>query len=136
MTTATVQYQGNLRTKATHTRSGDSFLTDAPVDNQGKGEAFSPTDLLATSLLTCKLTTMGIAARNHNMGELHMHGSVNKIMADSPRRVERLEVEVNVTGPVLNEQQKRILEGAARGCPVARSLHPDVVLDVRFTWPA
>jgi uncharacterized OsmC-like protein len=133
--TATVVYQGNLRTRATHLRSGDSFITDAPVDNQGKGEAFSPTDLLATSLVACKLTTMAIAARNHNMGELQMDGSVNKIMADNPRRVAKLEVTVNVTGPALTDQQKRILEGAARGCPVARSLHPDVVLDVAFTWP-
>lgn len=134
--TATIEYKGNLRTEATHIKSGNTFITDAPLDNHGKGEAFSPTDLLATSLVCCKMTVMGIAANNHNMGELEMKGTVNKIMAENPRRVARLEVQIDITGPQLNEQQRRILEGTARTCPVAKSLHPDIVLDVHFNWPS
>ena len=133
--TASVEYQGGLHTLATHLRSGNTLVTDAPVDNKGKGEAFSPTDLLAVSLLTCKLTTIAIVAQNRGLPDIKMAGTVNKIMADSPRRVAKLEVSIELFGSdVMDEQQRHVLEGAARTCPVAKSLHPDVTVEVQFAW--
>ncbi len=133
--TASVEYQGSLHTLATHLRSGNTLVTDAPIDNKGKGEAFSPTDLLAVSLLTCKLTTMAIVAQNRGWPDIKSAGSVNKIMADGPRRVAKLEVSIELFGSdVMAEEQQRVMEAAARTCPVAKSLHPDVEVAVQFAW--
>ncbi|HQW05773.1 MAG: OsmC family protein [Flavobacteriales bacterium] len=134
MDTATVEYLGELRIRATHVRSGDQFLTDAPLDNQGKGEAFSPTDLLATALANCMLTLMGIAANARGLELKHLRARVVKHMASGPRRVERVEVHVTMDGTDLGEAERTLLEAAARTCPVAKSLHPDLVQDIHFIY--
>jgi putative redox protein len=133
MATISTTYLGDLRTEATHLQSGTKIITDAPTDNQGKGEAFSPTDLLAESLAGCMLTTMGIAARTHGINIDNTHAEVTKVMAANPRRV--AEVVVNLKFPLqYEEKDKKILEAAALGCPVIVSLHPDVKKTVDFGW--
>lgn len=133
MATIHTTYLGGLRTEATHLQSGTKIITDAPTDNKGKGEAFSPTDLLAESLASCILTTMGIAADVHNINIDSTEAEVTKIMAPNPRRV--AEVIVNIKFPnAYTDKQKSILEHAAKTCPVAVSLHPDVVKTISFGW--
>ncbi len=134
MKTASVQYQGDLRIQATHDRSGQTLTTDAPVDNQGKGESFSPTDLLATATLTCMITIMGITANTHSLNMGEVSGSVVKHMASNPRRVSALDLEIAFRGHGLNEKGRKILEAAALACPVARSIHPDIQLVVKFDY--
>lgn len=129
-----LEYQGDLHCRAAHGPSGRVLETDAPVDNQGRGESFSPTDLLATALGTCILTVMGIAARTHGVDFAGATARVEKEMATAPlRRVGRLTVEVRVPGEVSAEDQLK-LERAAHTCPVHKSLHPDVEVLVRFQW--
>ena len=133
--TAKVIYQGDLRTVATHLRSGTTIETDAPVDNKGKGERFSPTDLLATSLATCILTTMGIAGGAHNINIDGTECDVEKIMAADPRRV--AEIKINLNFPKdrnYTEKEKRLMEHTAHTCPVAISLHPDMKQTLSFNW--
>lgn len=132
--TASDRYLGGLRTEVTHLRSGQTFYTDAPVDNMGRGEAISPTDMVAAALIACKLTTMAIYAQKHGLAEPQGQASVNKIMADSPRRIARLEVVLTLARGGYTDEQLTRLEAAARACPVAKSLHPDLALDVRFDW--
>ncbi|TSJ43815.1 OsmC family protein [Mucilaginibacter corticis] len=133
MATIHTTYLGGLRTEATHLQSGTKIITDAPTDNKGKGEAFSPTDLLAESLAGCMLTTMGIAADTHGIDMDGTECEVTKIMAANPRRV--AEVVTNFKFPKeYTDQQKAILEKAALTCPVAVSLHPDVIKTVNFGW--
>ena len=134
MDTAHVIYLGGLRTEATHVRSGQHFNTDAPVDNQGRGEAFSPTDLLATSLACCMMSIMGIAARDKGIPMNGLKARVVKHMTSAPRRVERIEVHLELNGEGLGERERSILEIAARTCPVARSLREDLVQDIHFTY--
>src|SRR5271170_4611556 len=118
-------YEGNLRCKATHEPSGATLLTDAPKDNQGNGEAFSPTDLVATALGTCMLTTMGIAAKRLNVDLAGTRVRVQKEMITNPiRRIGKLTVEIH--GPAqTTADQRRQLEAAAHTCPVQKGLHPD-----------
>ena len=133
--TSTVTYTGGLRTEAVHVKSSMSIITDAPIDNQGKGEAFSPTDLVATALASCILTIMGIAARNH---QIDMEGSVaevTKTMASDPRRISQIEVVVKMPSNNYTAKEIRILEAAAHGCPVGRSLHPDLKEVIKIEWP-
>ena len=133
MPTSSVEYLGNLRTKAVHKRSGEVIITDAPIDNEGRGEAFSPTDLLSTSLANCMLTLMGITASKN---KFTFHGGVaaiEKHMLGQPRRVGKITVEVNVSG-AYDHRQKRLLENAAVNCPVAKSLHPDILQEVTFNY--
>ena len=127
-------YLGDLRTEAVHLRSGARIITDAPTDNHGKGEAFSPTDLCAASLASCMLTIMGISARNHGLNIDGASASVNKIMASDPRRIARVEIRLEVPGSQLDERQRKILETAARTCPVAFSLAEGVEQVVEFEW--
>jgi uncharacterized OsmC-like protein len=134
MDTATVRYQGDLLTEALHVRSGTRIVTDAPLDNRGRGSAFSPTDLLATSLACCMLTTMGIVASDRGIPFRHAGARVVKHMASGPRRVAGVEVHLDLDGTGLNEEQRHVLEETARTCPVARSLHPDLVQDLHITW--
>lgn len=134
MLTSTVHYHGQLRTTCTHVRSGTSITTDAPVDNHGKGEAFSPTDLLATSLGTCMLTTMGIRAATENIPFPAASAEVTKIMGANPRRVTGVTVVVNLSGLNLTSGQKKIMEETALNCPVAKSLHPEIRQDVTFVY--
>ena len=132
--TSTITYSGELRTEATHTRSGEKIITDAPVDNNGKGEAFSPTDLLATSLGNCMLTIMGIAARERDIEMTGTTCSITKIMAAEPRRVSEIHAEV-VFPSNYTEKEKAVLEHAAKTCPVFYSLHPDIKKLVTFKYP-
>lgn len=129
-----ITYHGGLRCEAVHGPSGTKILTDAPVDNHGKGEAFSPTDLMATSLGLCMATIMGIAAERHGVELKGMTVGVDKIMAtDTPRRIARIVVAFRIPQPS-DHPQRKLLEAAALACPVHHSLHPDVVKDVTFEW--
>ena len=134
MKTAEVLYTGDLRTQTTHVRSGQTFITDAPVDNQGKGEAFSPTDLAATSLACCMITTMGIAAKTHGINRVGARAEVLKIMASDPRRIASIEVDIYMPDLEFSNKEKVILEKAANACPVNRSLHPDLKEVLRIHW--
>lgn len=135
MATSKVLYTSNLRTEATHLASGNTIITDAPVDNHGKGEAFSPTDLLATSLATCMLTIIGIAADAHNFSIDGTTAEVTKIMASDPRRVAEVKIIFQFpTAIEYTERQKRIIKAAINGCPVLHSLHPDLIKDVIINY--
>jgi len=134
MDTSKVIYLGELRTEAIHVRSGGQLITDAPPDNQGRGEAFSPTDLLATSLASCMITIMSIAARDKGIPLIGLSARVVKHMTPAPRRVERIEVHLELDGTGLGDRERSILEHAARTCPVARSLREDLVQDIQFTY--
>ena len=134
METANTKYLGELRTEAVHTRSGVKIITDAPPDNQGKGESFSPSDLLATSLGSCMLTIMGIASRTHG---IQMDGTkikVTKVMASNPRRVSEVHIEFDMPEVPYTEKEKSILENAAQTCPVALSVHPDIKQVLTFNY--
>jgi len=134
MDTALVTYLGELRTDALHVRSGQHFNTDAPVDNKGRGDAFSPTDLLATSLAACMITTMGIVANDKGIVLQGVKARVVKHMAAGPRRVQRVEVHLEMDGSTLGAAERELMEQTAHGCPVAVSLHPDLVQDIRFSY--
>ena len=134
MATIETVYLGDLRTEATHVRSENKLITDAPVDNQGKGEAFSPSDLLATALGSCMLTIMGMAAREQNVSIEGTTCSITKIMASEPRRVSETQIVLNFPAVDYTEKTKRILERAALTCPVAKSLHPDMLQNVVFNF--
>jgi uncharacterized OsmC-like protein len=134
MVQATVRYEGDLRCTATHGPSQSSIETDAPLDNMGKGERFSPTDLVGTALATCVLTTMAIAARRKGLELPGMTATVRKHMtADAPRRIARLEVDVVIPLPS-SHPERAFLEAAAKGCPVRRSLHPEMEVLETFAW--
>ena len=126
METSRIIYTGDLRTEATHVKSGQTFVTDAPVDNQGKGEAFSPTDLLATSLGACAITTVGIAAQTHGFDVDGTTIKVTKIMASDPRRVGEVIVEMYFPEVKYSEKEKAIIRNTVNTCPVAKSLSPDL----------
>ncbi len=131
--TSTVVYQGSLRTEATHLQSGATILTDAPTDNHGKGEAFSPTDLVATALAACMATIMGIAAQTHGIALEGTRLEVTKKMVSDPRRIGEIVVDVRYPeGLILSEKEKTVLEKAALSCPVLESLHPDCRKTVLF----
>ena len=134
MATSTINYTGNLRMKARHELSGTNLLTDAPIDNQGKGEAFSPTDLLATSLGCCMMTIIGIAAREHQFNVDGTSIEVTKVMLSDPRRVGEVKVEFTFPKHDYTEKEKKIIEAAARTCPVALSLHPDLKQTLIFHY--
>jgi len=133
MATIETTYLGGLRTEATHLQSGTKIITDAPVDNQGKGEAFSPTDLLSAALGSCMMTIMGIAARTHGIDIDNTKCSITKIMAANPRRVAEIVVNFEFPGTYTEKEQK-ILENAALTCPVFYSLHEDLKKTVDFGW--
>ena len=131
---AKIKYLGNLRTEATHLKSGNVILTDAPTDNEGKGEAFSPTDLAATSLGSCILTIMGIAARNHHIDMENTEVTIQKIMASNPRRIATIEVDIYMPNKAYSDREKTILEKAAHHCPVALSLSDRTEEVIHFHW--
>jgi putative redox protein len=133
MATIETTYLGGLRTEATHLQSGTKIITDAPTDNQGKGEAFSPTDLLTASLGSCMLTIMGIAARNHDIDIDNTKTSITKIMAADPRRVGEIVISFKFPKEYTDKEQK-ILERAALTCPVYYSLEKDLKKTVDFGW--
>lgn len=134
MSTARVEYLGELRTKCTHIQSGTEIFTDAPVDNNGKGEAFSPTDLVATSYASCMMTIIGIYCSQHGLSFSHAHAEVTKVMADAPRRIGEIVIELDLSGNNWTEQEQEKVFRAAKACPVAKSVHEDItiVFDITF----
>ena len=132
--TSTVVYNGALRTTSTHLKSGSSFETDAPTDNHGKGERFSPTDTLATSLASCMVTTMGIKARSMGFDLDGLRVDVLKIMKSEPRRVGGIELAFHIPDSLkeVDEKTKTILKNTANTCPVQYSIHPDI--EVKVDW--
>lgn len=134
MATSQITYLGGLRTESTHLQSGEKIITDAPVDNKGKGAAFSPTDLLATSLGNCMITIMGIAANTHGLNIDGTTCSITKIMAADPRRVSEIQATLTFPTNGYSEKDKKMLEHAAVTCPVYLSLHPDLKKTVEFNW--
>jgi len=135
MVTITAQYEGDLCCTATHGPSSAKLSTDAPKDNEGLGRFFSPTDLMATALGTCVLTTMAIVARRHGLELKGATVKVEKNMNATPRRIGRLPVELTVPG-TFTAEQKKLLEAAAHSCPVHKSLHPDIDAPVTIRWGA
>ena len=131
--TSKIKYLGNLRTEATHLKSGISIITDAPVDNNGKGEAFSPTDLVATALASCMLTIMGIVAKKDDINIEDTTVEVRKMMSETPRRIDEIRIS-SVFRNFLDEEQRKKLERAARTCPVSASLHNDVKETIEFNY--
>ena len=134
MKTAAIFYKGNLRTEATHLKSGDKITTDAPTDNHGKGEAFSPTDLLATALGNCIMTIMGIKAMDNGIDLTGTEIEITKIMADAPRRVAEVIMEFNFPKKNYTEEEKRLIESVAGTSPVPLSVHPDLKQTIHFNW--
>jgi len=131
--TSKVIYTGSLRTENTHLKSGGTFITDAPTDNNGKGEAFSPTDTVATGLANCILTVMGIKASQMETSMSGAQALVTKTMAANPRRISKIAIAITMpTGFTAKEQ--KILEHTAHTCPVHYSLHPEIEKEVTFAW--
>lgn len=134
MSTAKVEYLGNLRTKCTHLQSGTEIITDAPVDNNGKGEAFSPTDLVATSYASCMMTIIGIFCNQHGLTFEHASAEVTKIMTDAPRRIGEIVIEMDLSNNGWDQETQERVMRAAKACPVARSVHEEItiVFDIKF----
>jgi putative redox protein len=133
--TSNIVYDGNLRTVCIHKASDTKIETDAPVDNQGKGERFSPSDLVATALGSCMMTIMGIKARDMDVDLKGMTIDVQKIMKTEPRRIGGINLTFSIPeGLQLTDKQQRILENAAHTCPVIYSIHPDIEVQVAFNW--
>jgi len=134
MATSKITYTGNLRTQAVHLQSGNSIITDAPTDNNGKGEAFSPTDLLATSLGCCMLTIMGIVADRHSIAIEGTTVEITKNMESNPRRVGEIVVVFTMPKNNYSEKEKELLEHAAHTCPVAKSLSAELKQTIVFNY--
>ena len=135
MITSKIIYLGGLRTEAVHVRSGQKILTDAPVDNQGKGEAFSPTDLLATSLGTCMITIIGIAAREHGFNIDGTELEITKVMYSDPRRVGEVHISLMMPHDNFSKKERLMMERITKTCPVSQSLHPDLFQKVNIHYP-
>ena len=133
MSEANIVYQNNLRTETEHIASGEKIITDAPVDNNGKGEAFSPTDLVATALGSCMITIMAISANKYDIDMSGTNASVKKIMGSDPRRISEISIDINMNKNIEEKDRKR-LERSALTCPVHRSLHPDLEKKIRFIY--
>ena len=129
-----VTYNGDLRTEAYHIQSGISIVTDAPIDNQGRGEAFSPTDLVASALCSCMTTVMGICANKNQFDLPNSTAHVTKVMSSHPRRISKIIIEINFEKNNLSEQNVEKLIAVAKGCPVAQSLSADLIQEVRFNF--
>lgn len=132
--TTSIIYKGHLRCECTHTQSGTVIETDAPTDNKGKGEKFSPTDLVATSLASCILTTMGIKAESMGIDISNAYAEATKHMLSDPRRIGKIEVTIQLHSKNLSDKDKIILERAGNSCPVKKSLHPDLIVIVHYEW--
>ncbi|MEK7672774.1 MAG: OsmC family protein [Patescibacteria group bacterium] len=134
MTTSRITYEGDLRTTCTHLKSQNQIITDAPIDNHGKGEAFSPTDLLATSLVSCMMTIMGIKAKKEGIPFTKAEAEMQKVMAEDPRRVSEIVVTIKMPKETYSNEQKKILENAALNCPVAKSLNSEIKQTIKFEY--
>lgn len=128
-----VIYLGDLRTQSTHLASQASIVSDAPIDNNGKGEAFSPTDYVANALASCMLTIMGIKAKELNIDISQSRAEVTKIMQEEPRKIGEVQVRIFMSISA-DKKTQTILENVARACPVAKSLHPDIQQKITFIW--
>ena len=128
------KYVGELRTESTHLKSSDVIITDAPTDNNGKGDAFSPTDLVASALCSCMTTVMGICAKKNNFELPRSTANVTKIMESHPRRISKIIIEINFDKNNLSDQQTEKLIAVAKGCPVAQSLSSDLIQEVKFNF--
>ena len=133
MSRANIVYQNNLRTETEHIASGEKIITDAPVDNNGKGEAFSPTDLVATALGSCMITIMAISANKYDIDMSGTNASVKKIMGSDPRRISEISIDINMNKNIEEKDRKR-LERSALTCPVHKSLHPDLEKKISFIY--
>ena len=133
MSIVNIIYKNNLRTEAEHIVSGEKIITDAPIDNNGKGEAFSPTDLIATALGSCIITIMGIVAQKHGIDLSETNASVKKEMSSNPRRISEVIIDINMDKNIEVKDRKR-LEKAALACPVHKSLHPDIKKKIQFFY--
>jgi uncharacterized OsmC-like protein len=130
-----VKYLGELRTEAVHLASGQIMTTDAPKDNHGKGEAFSPTDIVSTALASCMISIMGIVALKEGItGVVGTTAEVTKVMAAEPRRIGEVHITITFPKNTFSEKEKKMYEHAALTCPVAKSLHPDIKQEIRFVW--
>jgi uncharacterized OsmC-like protein len=132
--TSTVEYQGQLRTLAIHLQSNTKVITDAPIDNHGKGQAFSPTDLVATALASCMMTIMGIKAESMGIDLTNTTAKIKKHMGTEPRRISEIEVHMLMNKNYV-EKTRKMLEKAALSCPVAQSLHPETKQTIQFIYP-
>jgi len=128
------KYVGNLRTSSTHLKSGDNIITDAPTDNNGKGEAFAPTDLVSSALCSCMTTVMGICAEKGNFEMPNSTAKITKIMSAEPRKISEIIVELDFEENNLSDAQKRKLIDVGENCPVARSLNPDIKQTIIFNF--
>ena len=133
MSTSKITYKNNLRTEAQHIASGQKIITDAPLDNNGKGEAFSPTDLVATALASCMITIMAIAAEKNGINISETSASVKKIMGTNPRTISDVVIDIRMSKDLALKDRKR-LEKAALACPVHKSLHPDMNKEIAFSY--
>jgi len=127
-------YLGELRVSSTHIASNTEIITDAPVDNNGKGESFSPTDLVATALGTCMITVMGIYAEKNGILIPNVYSRTNKVMSSSPRKISKLKIEIIFEDNQLSDVEKQSLKNVALNCPVAKSLHPDLKQEIEFNF--
>lgn len=130
-------YKGELRTEGVHLKSGKTVITDAPPDNNGKGEAYSPSDLVCSALGSCMLTIMGIVANREGLDLLDMKAEITKVMATSPRKIAEIIIDITLSESriqKLSDKQKEVLKRAAHTCPVALSLHPDIKQSIRFNF--
>ena len=135
MTTSTSKYSGELRTHSVHTQSGETYITDAPTDNEGKGEAFSPTDIVATSLANCMMTIMGIVSKRKGMAIEGTEAKIDKFMGTDPRRI--TEIKIDFYFPLnFSEDERKLLEKSALNCPVAKSLSSDLKQNIQFHYPS
>ena len=135
MTTSTSKYSGELRTHSVHTQSGETYITDAPTDNEGKGEAFSPTDIVATSLANCMMTIMGIVSKRKGLIIEGTEAKIDKFMGTDPRRI--TEIKIDFYFPVnFSEDERKLLEKSALNCPVAKSLSSDLKQNIQFHYPS
>ena len=132
MATASIEYLGNLRTKCKHLKSGKEIITDAPTDNNGKGDAFSPTDLLATSYVSCMITIMGIYCDKNDIPFDHAKAEMTKSMASGPRRVEKIQIEMDLSGNGWTPEQIEKIIVAGEACPVAKSVSDSIELEINY----
>lgn len=132
--TSKIVYEGQLRTRMKHLYSGTEVITDAPLDNHGLAQAFSPTDLVATALGSCMISIMGIKARDMKVDITGTEAEVTKVMAANPRRISEVHITLKFPKNNYTDKDKIILENTARTCPVAVSLHPDIKQEIRFIW--
>ncbi|MFI3322399.1 MAG: OsmC family protein [Rikenellaceae bacterium] len=134
MATLESKYLGELRTEVTHLQSGNKITTDAPLDNNGKGEFFSPTDMLVAALGSCMMTIIGITAKNHGFSVEGMKIESTKVMAANPRRVSEIEINIFMPKNEYNDREKRLIESSAKTCPVENSLHTDIKRIINFIY--